>query len=106
MSTCKDCLYGDNCSICEVMGDDFCCVGFKDRSKFVELPCKVGDTVYHLLRTGVITKRKVEKYILTSSEGLCYILDNNEIYPCFWKSIFLTKEEAEQALAERGVDNG
>lgn len=40
--TCKDCVHHD---ICECAGRDIC-EDFKDKSRFIELPCKVGDTVY------------------------------------------------------------
>lgn len=60
MSTCKDCIHGDVCKahVIEGVGIDFTtfekliekngCNQFKDRSKFIELPCKVGDTVYFI----------------------------------------------------------
>ena len=50
---CKNCIKADVCKVLEdfykdtfygryIQGCDF----FKDRNRFVELPCKVGDTVY------------------------------------------------------------
>lgn len=106
MSSCKDCLHVEVCKYNDGVntwstGD---CPRFKDKSKFIELPCKVGDTVYHLLRTGAIAKRKVEKYILTS-DGLCYVFDSNEIYPCTWKSVFLTIKEANMLLRRGAKTN-
>ena len=60
--TCKDCLYYDFCNDyneypeyvqhCEqTTGTEFKCSRFKDKSRFVELPFKVGDTVYLVDRT-------------------------------------------------------
>lgn len=64
---CKDCLFYDFCNDyneypeyvqhCEqTTGREFKCSHFKDKSRFVELPCKVGDTVYLVDRTrdGII----------------------------------------------------
>ena len=49
MASCKDCINYDVCSTkganCD-RGNN--CVMYKDRNRFVELPCKVGDTVYIL----------------------------------------------------------
>lgn len=61
MKTCKDCIHYD---VCEYEYPDFVhekedknadmekeCIQFKEKSLFVELPCKVGDTVYLVDRT-------------------------------------------------------
>lgn len=52
MATCKDCLHFEVCNF--MYGEEFeqhwppfwTCDRFKDRSRFVELPCKVGDIMY------------------------------------------------------------
>lgn len=36
-SSCKDCLCYDVCHITEIMGEDFCCAAFKDKSTYVEI---------------------------------------------------------------------
>lgn len=53
---CKDCLYYPKCydfgldDECSLMVDcEKNCKDFKDKKLFIELPCKVGDTVYVLL---------------------------------------------------------
>ena len=52
--TCKDCLH---CNVCAINGIDventtfkkeLCCGEFKDKSRIVELPCKVGETVHYI----------------------------------------------------------
>lgn len=59
---CKDCLFYDFCIDCNDFDErgnpikyNRCeweeCECFKDKSRFVELPCKVGDTVYLVDRT-------------------------------------------------------
>ena len=47
---CKDCIHFESCkNLYEthgegLSGDSYVCDFFKDRSRFVELPCKLGDT--------------------------------------------------------------
>ena len=59
MGTCKDCLHYEACqAVLDAAGffsDDIeeilnaiKCPNFADKSRFEELPCKVGDTVYYL----------------------------------------------------------
>ena len=107
--TCKDCYHYGVCElknarvnfangVKDLQADGFKC--FKDKSKIIELPCKVGDTVYHLQRTGNIAKRKVECFEI-NLDGIYFVFDNREKYSIKWKTVFLTKEAAEQALRER-----
>lgn len=88
MSTCKGCLHDIVCpySLAEVICDDF-----KDRSKFVELPCKVGDTVY-------IVGDKFPAEI----EGIRITNDGEFQTADIGKIVFLTKEEAEKVIKEQG----
>ena len=118
--TCKDCLYYEPCSTLnaefkkhpkDFIDSDLCakqCTTFKDRSRFVELPCKFGDTLF------VPTRNLVSEYKVVSfhvcGEGIWYrtnvikgiltrlISDNVEN---IGKTVFLTREEAERALKER-----
>lgn len=58
--TCKDCIHFDVCSDRKIYNENFGtlendvqnaetrCTAFKDKSKYIELPCKIGDTVYVL----------------------------------------------------------
>lgn len=117
MATCKDCINYTEC--CNSFLEDFCmvldperaiCGIFRDRSRFVELPCKVGDTVYIIARIS-----GKEEIIQDSVESLTisFFVDNTPIIlfdgikTCDWdssdfgKRVFLTKEQAEQALKER-----
>ena len=96
MASCKDCMHE---KVCDYFGGDLNeegaenCVCFKDRNRFVDLPCKVGDTVYQT--DGIrIYENKIERIIFdTNNIGF----DETSI----GKSIFLTREEAEKALKER-----
>lgn len=42
--TCKDCVHYDACN--RILNRLEVCDQFKDKTRFVELPCKVGDTIY------------------------------------------------------------
>lgn len=71
----------------------------------VELPCKVGDTVW-FIRPGKsnIIETKVNKIVFKRG-GIYLQLDCNSLYETscksIGKSVFLTQEEAEKALSER-----
>ena len=49
--TCKDCIYYDVCLARVAAGDDKICSYFKDKSRIIELPCKVGDNIFYIHRT-------------------------------------------------------
>ena len=124
--TCKDCIHYDLCRSCSriqlgwhgnsvhyVENMEEICKDFKDRSRFVELPCKVGDTLF------VPTRNLVSEYKIVSfhvcGEGIWYrtnvikgiltrlISDNVEI---IGKTVFLTREGAEQALKLKEREGG
>ena len=130
MATCKECVHVEVCryytnELAKANGiplkleeverllecDD--CENFKDRSRFVELTCKAGDTIYTVsLKYGILP---------WSVFGICSAIDEWSATPritllaCSTKlgrnakfsakmlnaSVFLTHEEAEQALKER-----
>ena len=112
MATCKDCLYWEVCNeyrgafwghkaqnsspIINASADS--CIFYKDRSRFVELP-KIGDTVFELVNINEFGDCRLQELKVTSE-----IIDTNG--PAFeidllGERIFLTLEEAEQALKER-----
>ena len=130
MATCKDCVHVGVCryytnELAKANGiplkleeverllecDD--CENFRDRSRFVELPCKAGTTVYTVsLKHGVVP---------WGVYAICSTVDEWGAAPKFTllarskkidksakfsanavsTSVFLTREEAEQALKER-----
>lgn len=55
MKACKDCLYYDMClfGAC-VNGAAGTCPNFNDKSEWVHIPCKVGDTVYVIVDCSMI----------------------------------------------------
>lgn len=118
MATCKDCLHVDVCnSRCpDPNNERLICDNFKDRSRFVDLPCKVGDKVYldnlHNKYAdvigiyidafgGVFDLRIYTNIQLANGFGYKYFISKDYTFEDIGKRIFLTKEAAEQALKER-----
>ncbi len=134
--TCKDCVHYEACTnfakmlfsafnvseddaqdllkICK--GDATVCNDFADRSRFVELPCKVGDKVYldnlHIKYAdvigiyidafgGVFDLRIYTNIQLANGFGYKYFISKDYTFEDIGKRLFLTKESAEQALKER-----
>jgi hypothetical protein len=109
MATCKDCLHDNLCDIKQrynhpkyaLQHIEKYCQHFKDRSRFVELPCKVGDFVYWDILgkpvedriTNITIYDNVTRVFL--KKGLSFDIED------IGRMIFLTREEAEQALAKR-----
>lgn len=112
MATCKNCLHFEACgSMLKALGytvdgdgydADKRCDTFKDRSRFIEAPCKIGSTIYM-----IVTKRPKISLPEFSFIKTSYLTEFNFFRVCrdFGKTVFLTREEAEAALAERMVHN-
>ena len=112
MKTCKDCIHYDVCFIVKQDGDgrvlkNSPCKHFKDKSLFVELPMVLGQICY----APYNYKNEVEKCRVSSltqkADGPWKIrlTHNHSVFEIrvdeIGKTVFLTKEEAEKALAER-----
>ena len=89
---CKDCLHEESCRYYLDFDE---CKNFKDKSLFVELPCKVGDTVF------VIVNSYTPRYASIAAAPFVVSL-----YDSIGKTVFLTREQADEALEERKKDNG
>ena len=127
--TCKDCLH---CKVC-LCNDNYdhhassLCDHFKNKANVVELPCKVGDTVYIKNRPLIISFLHIDEnsisFVVQFDCDDCYTCPFYEDYVSFegehdcktmgyiefteediGKTVFLTREEAEQKLG--GADNG
>ena len=120
---CKDCIHYEPCrdtyyndeeqtripfGFFEQGGIDKACAFFKDKSKFIELPCKVGDILYVPTR-NFISEYRID-YFHLGKYGICYstsVIEGistrlfTDSIENIGKTVFLTKEEAEQALRER-----
>lgn len=111
MASCKDCLHVDVCcsylstvyNKCKLATPDFellknieCdeCQHFKDRSLFVVLPCKIGTELFRIKQIN--GKRFITNTALNSNTFWNIVMQGE-----FGKTVFLTREEAEQALKER-----
>lgn len=114
--TCKDCIHYAACmqyttfAGCEFAQNfdqsDILCDIFKDKSRFIETPCKVGDTVYfdtYLRGKNVgIQPHKVinSKYVIMTEPSKGGIGAEISAWE-FGKTVFLTREAAEKAFKER-----
>lgn len=109
---CQDCIHYDVCKIFSqttqyVMFGK--CDYFLDKSRIVELPCKVGDTVY-TIENNLIQKWYIGLIDNTGEYWKCKLKSNKNKYKYdfrfvkfddFGKTVFLTKKEAEARLKER-----
>lgn len=113
MASCKDCIHQEACF-------DWCrgfelepekCEHFKDKSRFVELPCNAGDIVW-VINKNEIYKCRVGISIGFKSAWFTFLYNGyfpefkeKKIYYLseFSKTVFLTREEAEKALKERNI---
>ena len=78
--------------------------------RLVVLPCNVGDVVYGFYGEETILPM-VAKWIETNTDGWCIAAQYTPMAPKFYrfsafgKTVFLTREEAEAALAGKGGTN-
>ncbi|MBQ6906210.1 MAG: hypothetical protein IJN75_04240 [Clostridia bacterium] len=126
--TCKECIHYDVCEALESNGISKIypsqCGCYKPKSRFIELPCEIGQTVYVL---WAYTKARKKQVYPATVYALRYDQKKNNMRVCVkgefkmesyggwythyyqgtftWenvgKTVFLTKEEAEKALEER-----
>lgn len=123
--TCKDCIHFDVCGGYTLTDDEVPdiekrCGNFKDKTRFIELPVKLGQIVYAItLNTetntfgihrgfiGAFNIRDIGEYMFICHEGLDdepYFKNICARFEDFGKAIFLTKEEAVQAFKGEGYN--
>ena len=110
---CEDCIHYEVCTKMVFGGRADDCKFYKDKSRFIELPCKVGDFVYI---AGVVwdctlrdclccnNEEDVEKSNCPYKAANRFLFKKKfqlEMIPNIGKTVFLTIEEAENALKER-----
>lgn len=114
---CEDCIHFAVCYNLardynlSFMWDDHAetCTDFKDKSKIIELPCKVGDKIFNIEDMEQFPNSYDDDYIL------CFVVNDDGLYfetECYQqrkiseigKTVFLTKKAAEQAL--KGCKHG
>lgn len=98
MATCKECVHVAVCSYAQNSNNEFeHCANFRARSRFVELPCKLGDEIFCTtmgkIYQGIVGRIELddEGFAIITTDGYC--VDSTICYH--------TQEEAEQALKER-----
>lgn len=106
MPKCEKCYHYEVCR--EFFELDFTvenCNTFKDKSLIVELPCKIGDTVYiHYVLPNEIKQMKIDG-IKVHKEFIQVIFSDNTTFTAWnndWSdyenTVFCTRENAEKAL--------
>lgn len=105
MATCKECIHFVVCDEVPTKSANDCDF-FKDRSRFVELPCKRGELVYFIkarrVMADIVSKFTIDKHGVMLQRVNGYNLGYTDQ---LGKKIFLTEEEAEQALNKTGDKN-
>ena len=107
--TCKNCIHYDVCTnIWTYVNRTLECRHFKDKSKQIELPCKVGDVVYYIAGKRIY-KSNVHcisfggRNNFASGQIHIYDYDGDNVTRTlsdFGKTVFLTKQEVEAKLRE------
>lgn len=117
---CKNCIKADVCKIAKEFKKEPAdgmyiegCEHFKDRSKFVELPCKAGDIIYEICerrKSGEWKKIVVERVVHSIDVGI----GGSMVARCgttisvflsgIGKTVFLTRESVEKALEDQKND--
>lgn len=108
MSKCINCLsekvcrYNDGINLyCK---NDYVCPHYIDRSKWVHLPCKVGDTVWYITGIGNnLIKPAIVKEIIIDGKGIkdLYVCGNGCNFENSFDIFYLTREEAEEAKEKK-----
>ena len=115
--TCKNCIHYDVCFIVKQDGDgrvlkNSPCKHFKDNSLVLDLPCKVGDTVYVIFSQfkPYINECRIAEFLIRERAIFAvldvhypnYISRRKTSIPISWfnRFAFTTQEAAEQALKE------
>lgn len=111
MKTCKDCIHNSVCSLWRreegqdakfyAETEDGECEHFKDKSRFVELPCKVGDTAYWISRRYgkcEVIPREVDS-VECHSNGRWRITSTEDwLGEWLGETVFLTPADAEKEI--------
>lgn len=115
--TCKDCVHYNVCSkqhwhieynkyACDLNDIENRCNDFKNKSRFMELPCGIGDTVYLFDDKMEIVEHKIiDIFFLNVNYSLWLKVKNNDFvqtvlfthYNLYW---FTDKSKAEARLDE------
>ncbi len=73
----------------------------KADGRLIELPCKIGDTVYVIYGKNKILETKVDLRFWNDDDGWILRTKEGRFYEKYiGKTVFLSREEAEKALSE------
>lgn len=106
LKTCKDCVHSDVCHIVEMSSwwelTDYRCDDFKDKSKFIELPCSIGD--YCIWEDNLWYVTGVHYFNDRNGDFLLW-MSMADKSPCGTEAIasqvkFVSEEEAKKILEE------
>lgn len=103
--SCNDCIHYGICTFHLTSEEYKKCFHFKPKSRFIELPCAVGDTVY-VLRSKTsngknlyLREERISHYrVFGERTFMCFDSERISVADYEWINVFLTKEEAEKAL--------
>lgn len=100
--TCENCIHFD---VCDALAKNDIpkvsprlCGCYKDKSNYIELPCKIGSKLYMLVTKRARVYMQPFTFIKVTHLTYCNL---ERVLNDFGKTVFLTREEAEKALAER-----
>ena len=114
--SCKGCLHYEVClNMLRTFDEKILCSKFIDRSEWVHLPCKVGDTMFITIGDSII-RYEIKRFeiddLMIWAKGVNndYALDAQTVMRCIsfdlGKTIFLSEEEARKHLRKvKGNDN-
>jgi hypothetical protein len=103
---CKECIHCEICREDKMLtafdeNQEALCKAFKPKSRFVELPCEVGQTIYRVGK-GKVWEWEIAVIEIYQDEIALVDDSDNYIKPEeIGKTVFLSREEAENALKER-----
>ena len=89
--TCNECLHSGVCAMqCvphNILVDSAIsenveheCLDFRDRSRFVELPCRVSGDCFFVNQNGTIQRATLERVYMFSTSTELFLNDGREIY--------------------------
>ena len=110
--TCKDCVHYELCKMYARFGvtdlpynDETICDHFKNKANVIELPCELGSEIYMLVTRHTKSFEWENKKMILQNNQHTFIKKTTftksnlfKVIDDFGKTVFLTKEEAEQKL--------
>lgn len=99
---CDCCVHNSVCALVGAIPEYSDCQEFIDINCFIKLPCKIGEKLFAIVEKKKANKDETYRYI--QSYYLTYS-NIERVIKNFGKTIFLTKDDAEVALAKINGDS-